>query len=90
MADGSGVPNLQPSLLDSAIVRGDPATLIRVILHGPAAVLPADRPKYSNLMPGFEPALNDTQVADLASFVRQAFGRSGAVTPGQVAPLRKL
>ncbi len=90
MADGSGVPNLQPSLIGNPIVRGDPATLVRVILHGPAAVLPADRPKYSNLMPGFAPSLNDTQAADLATFLRQAYADGGAdVTPAQVATLRK-
>jgi glucose/arabinose dehydrogenase/mono/diheme cytochrome c family protein len=90
MADGSGVPNLQPSLVESAVVRGDPATLVRVILQGPAAVLPADRPKYSNVMPGFGPALNDPQLADLASYLRQAFGgTSDAVNAAQVAAVRK-
>jgi glucose/arabinose dehydrogenase/cytochrome c5 len=90
MAEGGGVPNLQPSLVESSVVRGDPATLVRTILQGPAAVLPADRPKYSNVMPGFAPALNDTQAADLASFLRQAFGGiRDAVTPAQVAALRK-
>jgi glucose/arabinose dehydrogenase/mono/diheme cytochrome c family protein len=91
MADGSGVPNLQPALLDNAMMRGDPATLVRVTLHGPAAVLPADRVKYSNVMPGFAAMLNDTQVADLTTYVRQAFGGDAApVTAAQVAPLRKL
>jgi glucose/arabinose dehydrogenase/cytochrome c5 len=90
MAEGGGVPSIQPALTENSVVRGDPAMLVRVILHGPAAVLPADRPKYSNVMPGFAPALNDTQVADLASFLRQAFGGGGAVTAAQVASLRKL
>ena len=40
-------------------------------------------------MPGFAPALNDAQAADLVSFVRQSFGAAEAVTPGQVAALRK-
>jgi glucose/arabinose dehydrogenase len=85
MPDGSGVPNLQPSLRDSAVVRGGAATLIRSILLGPAAVLPADRPKYSNVMPGFDAALNDAQAADLATYLRQAFGGGApAVTREQV------
>ena len=89
MADGTGVPNMQPSLVDSPVVRGDPMTLARVILHGPAAVLPADRPKFSNVMPGFAPVLTDPQVADLASFLRQVFGQGDVVTSAQAAAARK-
>ena len=88
--DGGGVPNLQPALTNNAVVRGEVATLLKVILHGPAAVLPADRPKYSNLMPGFGPALNDVQAADLATYLRQAFAADNTpVTPAQAAAARK-
>lgn len=91
MAEGTGVASLQPSLVESTVVRGDSATLARVILHGPAAVLPADRPKYGNVMPGFAPVLDDNQIADLASYVRQAFGGvAEPVKPSQVTPLRKV
>lgn len=91
MTDGTGVPNLQPSLLDNPMLRGDPQTLVRVILHGPASVLPDSRPKYSNLMPGFGGLLDDAQAADLATYLRQTFGGNNeAVTAGQVAILRKL
>src|SRR5262245_58236479 len=40
MPDGSGVPGLQPALVDSPVVAGDPRTLIRVVMHGPAKALP--------------------------------------------------
>ncbi len=91
MVDGSGVPNMQPSLADSAVLKGDPATLVRLILKGPAAVLPADRPKYGNVMAAFDTVLDDNQLADLASYARQAFGGvTTAVTPAQVTALRKL
>ena len=90
MADGSGVPNLQPSLVDSAVVRGDPARLLRVILHGPAAVLPANRPKYANIMPPNAALLDDRQAADVATYVRAAFAgeTGGPVQPPQVRALR--
>ena len=42
MPDGKGVSGMQPSLAGSAVVAGDPATLIRVVLDGPAQALPAD------------------------------------------------
>lgn len=88
MADGSGAGQLQPALAANAVVSGDPAQLINVILHGPAAVLPATRPKYSNIMPAFN-LLNDRQIAELATYLRQRFGAgASAVTPGHVAAQR--
>ncbi len=91
MTNGSGVPNLQPSLLDSAVVRGDSALLVRTILHGPSAVLPSTRAPYSNAMAGYAPLLDDTQAADVATYLRQTFGGNlEAVSPADVSRLRRL
>jgi len=73
MVDGSGVPSMQPSLTDSSIVRGDEKLLIRVVLVGPAAVLPPGREQYSNPMPEFS-MLADRQIAVLLTYVRREFG----------------
>lgn len=90
MPDGTGVSSMQPSLVGSAIVAGDPATLIRVVLHGPAQVLPANRPKYSVLMPPFAAALNDADLAEILTFSRRAFGKGASpITPAQVAAQRR-
>src|SRR5215471_1561106 len=48
MPDGTGVSGMQPPLAGSAVVAGDPSVLVRTVLRGPAAVLPANRPKYAN------------------------------------------
>jgi glucose/arabinose dehydrogenase len=89
MPDGGGVANLQPGMTDSKVVRGDPGVLIRTILEGPAAVLPADRPKYSNMMPGYGPMLNDATTADLVTYLRQTFGEgASAVTAKDVKAQR--
>ena len=89
MADGSGVSNMQPPLIGDKIVAGDPATLIDVILRGPAAVSPPDRTKYENTMPAFGATLSDRDVADVASFVRRVFAHENkAVTPAMVAARR--
>ncbi|MEO6002174.1 MAG: c-type cytochrome [Opitutus sp.] len=88
MVDGSGAGQLQPALAGSRVVGGDPAQVVAVILHGPAAVLPADRPTYSNIMPAFN-LLNDQQISDLATYVRKRFGDgASAVSPPQVAAVR--
>jgi mono/diheme cytochrome c family protein len=77
MADGGGVPNLQPSLIGSAVVSGDPQQLIRVLLRGPANVLPADREPYSNTMPSFA-QLSDTEIAAVLSHIRKQYGEGAS------------
>ena len=89
MPDGTGVSGMQPSLVGSAVVAGDPATLIRTLLRGPAAVLPATRTKYANVMPPFAAAMNDADTADVLTFVRKAFGKGASpVTAREVARQR--
>jgi len=89
MADGGGVPGMQPSLKGSRIVAGDPVTLIRLLLRGPAVALPATRERYTNTMPAFV-HLSDSEIASLLTYVRRRFGPapSAALVPGQVTRLR--
>ena len=63
--------------MGSEILAGDSAQLLRVVIHGPAAVLPADRPKYSNLMPpmGF---LSDDELAAAITHARTNFAPNAA------------
>jgi mono/diheme cytochrome c family protein len=90
MPDGSGVAGMQPPLMGSAVVAGDPARLIRVVLEGPAEALPADRPKYAVLMPPFAATFNDADIAEVLSFARRAFGKgASAITAAQVAAQRR-
>jgi glucose/arabinose dehydrogenase/cytochrome c553 len=89
MPDGKGVPGTQAPLVDSAVVAGDPATLVRVVLHGPAQVLPANRPKYSVQMPPFAAAFSDADIAETLTFIRRAFGKGApAITVDQVRAQR--
>ncbi len=88
MVDGSGAGQMQPALAGSAVVKGDASQIIRVVLNGPAAVLPADRPKYSNVMPAFS-ILSDQQIADVLTYSRQHFGAgASSITAAQVAAHR--
>ena len=89
MPDGTGVSGMQPPLAGSAVVAGDPATLIRAVLHGPASVLPASRARYTNQMPPFAAAMNDADLADTLTFVRKVFGKGApAVAASAVARQR--
>jgi len=88
MPDGSGVPNMQPALMNSGVVKGDAALMIRAVLRGPNLVLPADRPKFNNVMPPFS-SFNDEQIADVLSYVREVFGAgASAITPAEVVQAR--
>ncbi len=88
MTDGSGVPNMQPSLKASRFLGGDPSVLVKLMLVGPAQALPANRVKYSNQMPSFE-SLSDAEIADVLNYTVKTFARKpAAIKPAQVAAQR--
>jgi len=88
MPNGTGVSGMQPALAGSAVVAGAPERLINVVLRGPAAVLPADREKFSNVMPPFA-LLSDADAASIISYLRKNFGAgSSEVSAAQVAAVR--
>jgi glucose/arabinose dehydrogenase len=88
MPDGRGVPSMQPPLVGSAVVAGDPTRLINILLKGPAAVLPPDRAKFTGSMPAFS-ILTDADLASVINHIRVRFAPGAAlVTPEQVAAQR--
>ena len=85
MLDGQGVPGVQPAIAGSALVIGEPATLVALTLRGPDAVLPAGRPAYPNKMPAFA-FWTDADVAAVLTHTRVSFGnRTGPIAPAEVA-----
>jgi mono/diheme cytochrome c family protein len=90
MQDGSGVSSMHPALVGSGVLAGEPSTVIRVILHGPAQVLPAGRPRYATVMPPFAAALTDDDIAEILTFTRRTFGKgASAITTAQVVAERE-
>ena len=88
MVDGQGVPGVQPAIAGSALVTGEPATLVALTLRGPDVVLPAGRPAYPAKMPGFA-FWNDADVAAVLTHTRVSFGnRAGPITAAEVAAAR--
>jgi len=90
MADGSGVPFLQPSIRGSAWISNEnPQLLLSLILRG-SAVLGEAAQAYENDMAPFD-HLSDVEIAALATRVRERFGQpppSKPVTPDEVAIAR--
>lgn len=88
---GKGAPEIFPELADNDLVTGSEAKpLISVILHGAEVPSTAKRPMRL-VMQGYADRLNDEEVAELASFVRSAWGnKAGKVTTEQVKTVRDI
>jgi mono/diheme cytochrome c family protein len=87
---GMGSDDSGPRLAGSLIVQApDPASLINVILYGPQLPQPAPPVANWKKMDPFGDKLSDDEVAQLASFLRGAWGnKGGEVTTAQVARQR--
>jgi mono/diheme cytochrome c family protein len=87
-ANGSGVPGAFPALMGNPIVSGDPDTLIKILVLGPAKVLPADSPKFSGQMPPIT-GLSDAKIAALVTYIRAKFGNgASAVDEDEVTKVK--
>jgi mono/diheme cytochrome c family protein len=76
--DGSGVPYLIPNLAGSASVSARaPTTVLRVVLSGAESVATAEEPT-APAMPAYGWQLNDTQVAAVATYVRNSWGHASS------------
>ena len=89
-ANGKGADEVFPELAGSSLVNAPkPTGLIDVILRGSTLPSTGLRP-YRLRMPGFGNRLSDAEVAELATFVRSAWGNTGgAVDAAQVAAHRE-
>ena len=87
-ADGSGVPNMNPPIINTSWVLGSKTILIQQILKGSANKVEIDGEKFHNTMPA-QPQLTDQQIADVLAFVRNSFGnKASIVTPAEVKTVR--
>ncbi len=90
MADGNGVPNMQPGIVGSGWISApDPQLLLSLILRG-ATVMGEAANAYDNKMPPLD-HLTDAEVAAVATYVRQRFAGvpiTVPVTPAEVAVAR--
>lgn len=89
LAAGKGQPGMFPPLAGSAAAQQrDPTGLVRLILAGGRTAPTLTHPNFQT-MPSFAWKLNDRQIADVATFVRNAWGnRAAPVSADAVADLR--
>jgi mono/diheme cytochrome c family protein len=88
MADGGGVPGLNPPVGKTDWVTGDKKRLINVLLKGLNAPIVVNGDEYANPMPAME-YLTDQEIADVLTYIRGSFGnKASAVSPAEVKALR--
>ncbi len=91
-ADGKGLDPAFPPLHDSIFVHGDPERLIKIALHGLMGPFELQGKSYNGQVPmtPFGGMLNDKELADVLTYVRNNFGnKASAITPEQVAKVRE-
>lgn len=88
MADGGGVPKMNPPLVKTSYILGDKSKLIGIVLNGFSEDIEINGERYSNIMPP-QVQLTDVQVADVLTYVRNSFGnKASAVTAAEVKAVR--
>ena len=88
--DGTGVPRRYQSLVRVPTIQArNPTTVLRVILEGQEPPAISARPD-DDPMPAFAEKMTDAEVADVATYLRNAWGnRAPAVSEREVRDLRE-
>ena len=87
---GKGISGAFPPLAGSKWVTGDKKKLILIALHGVRGPIKVKGKNYNSYMNAMGPVWNDSQLADILSYVRHAWGNNKSrVYSREVKELRK-
>ncbi|WP_316225036.1 MULTISPECIES: c-type cytochrome [unclassified Bradyrhizobium] len=88
-ADGTGAPGVTPPLPGNALLQsGDPLSTLRVVLDGTQNAVMTRAPNAPP-MPAYARELTDQQIADVATYIRNAWGNAApAVSADDVRRIR--
>ena len=95
MADGNGIPGVNPPLAGSEWVNGSEERLVRIVVHGLNGPVTVKGSAFNGAMPVFGKVAgsgynwSDDKIAAVLTYIRQEWGnKSGPVTTEQVAAIR--
>ena len=74
--EGQGIEGVFPPLAKSDFLMADKERPIRIVLKGLSGPITVNSKKYDGVMPP-QTLLNDEQVSDVVTFVRNSWGNSG-------------
>ncbi len=77
MPDGKGLPNVFPPLAGSDFLLADRDRAIRIVLKGLTGPVTVNGQTINSAMPPQEAVLTDAQIADVLTFVSNAWGNKG-------------
>jgi mono/diheme cytochrome c family protein len=87
--DGGGVQNMNPPLSKTKWVLGDKNELIKIVLKGMNTEVEINGDVYHNVMPPHETTMNNQQIADVLTYIRNNFGnKAKAITEADVKAVR--
>ncbi|MES2274821.1 MAG: cytochrome c [Bacteroidota bacterium] len=87
-ADGGGVPNMNPPLINTTYVLGDKNKIIQIVLKGFNENVEINGDTYTNVMPA-QVSLTDQEVADVLTYVRNSFtNKASAISAAEVKKVR--
>ncbi|WOI56620.1 cytochrome c [Palleronia sp. LCG004] len=88
--EGEGVENIFGGIAGSSLTQADdPTTVVHIILRGARAAV-TDAYPTPHAMPAFDWKLTDEEVAQVTTFVRNAFGNAApAITSNRVGEIRE-
>jgi ubiquinol-cytochrome c reductase cytochrome b subunit len=85
-ATGTGLAGQFPPLAGNAFVTGDPNKVIGVVLNGLNGKIEVNGSSYNAPMPPWKGTLSNKQIADVITYIRNAWGNKAAtVTEADVA-----
>ncbi|MEO6314371.1 MAG: cytochrome c [Chitinophagaceae bacterium] len=89
-ADGLGVQRMNPPLVKTKWVLGDKKALAKIVLNGlKGGEIVIDGDEFHNPMPPLAAQLDDQQIADALTYVRNSFGnKASAVSAADVKAMR--
>jgi mono/diheme cytochrome c family protein len=88
---GNGYPPYLPPMAGNPpVMDPDPASLINIVLNGSSRLI-VDGTPDAYRMPGYRMSLDDSEIAEIVTFIRQGWGNDAStVTAVDVAGLRSL
>ena len=76
--DGAGVPGAFPPLAGSPWVHGTPERIVKIAHYGISGEIEVLGKKFNGAMPNIAETMSDQKLADIATYVRQAWGNKAA------------
>lgn len=76
-ADGKGIERVFPPLAKSDYLMEDKERSIRIVLEGLSGPIVVNGVPYNSVMPPMGQSLTDREIADVLTYVRNAFGNQG-------------